>query len=153
MAYPSYPSYTPYNPFQYYTQPYQPQAAQPVQQPAQTPPIQQIQNGGFISVRSIDEARTWPIAPGNSVTFKDENAPFVYVKTMGFSQLDTPRFEKFRLVKEEETAQTVQPTPGAAAPALDLSDYVTKAELVALREEWDRFKAQAATSVKKEVEE
>ena len=41
----------------------------------------QIQNGGFISVRNEQEARNYPIAPGNSVTFKDENMPYVYVKT------------------------------------------------------------------------
>jgi hypothetical protein len=61
----------------------------------------QIQNGGFVSVRSIAEAQNYPVAPGNSVTFKDENAPYVYTKTMGFSQLDRPTFEVFRLVKEE----------------------------------------------------
>lgn len=63
----------------------------------------QIQNGGLISIPNEDEARKYPVAPGNSVTFKDENAPYVYTKTMGFSQLDRPLFEKFRLVKEEDT--------------------------------------------------
>ena len=63
----------------------------------------QIQNGGLVSITSEDEARKYPVAPGNSVTFKDENAPYVYTKTMGFSQLDRPLFEKFRLVKEDDT--------------------------------------------------
>lgn len=63
----------------------------------------QIQNGGFIAVPSEEDARKYPVAPGNSVTFKNENAPYVYTKTMGFSQLDRPLFEKFRLVKEEDT--------------------------------------------------
>lgn len=62
----------------------------------------QIQNGGFICVSSEEDARRYPVAPGNSVTFKNENAPYVYTKTMGFSQLDRPLFEKFRLVKEED---------------------------------------------------
>lgn len=77
-----------YNPYQYYPQ--QQQQAQP-----------QIQNGGFISVRSEQEARNYPVAIGNSVTFRDETAPYVYTKTMGFSQLDRPIFEKYKLVKEE----------------------------------------------------
>ena len=47
------------------------------------------------------EARSYPVAYGNSVTFKDETAPYIYVKTMGFSQLDTPVFDKYRLVKEQ----------------------------------------------------
>lgn len=66
----------------------------------------QIQNGGLVSVRNVVEARNYPVAPGNSVTFKDENAPYVYTKTMGFSQLDRPIFEVFRLVKEEMAPET-----------------------------------------------
>lgn len=67
--------------------------------PQQNP--QQVQNNGFISVRNESEARNYPVAFGNSVTFKDENAPYVYTKTMGFSQLDRPVFDKYRLVKED----------------------------------------------------
>lgn len=73
------------------------QMQQPVQQTQSNP---QIQNGGFVSVRSEADARNYPVAPGNSVTFKDENAPYIYTKTMGFSQLDRPTFEKYKLVKE-----------------------------------------------------
>ena len=65
----------------------------------------QIQNGGLVSVRNISEARNYPVAAGNSVTFKDENAPYVYTKTMGFSPLDRPIFEVFRLVKEDMTPE------------------------------------------------
>lgn len=64
-------------------------------------PQQQIQNGGFISVRNEIEARNYPVAPGNSITFKDETSPYIYTKTMGFSQLDRPNFEKYKLVKED----------------------------------------------------
>lgn len=88
-----------YNP--YYQMMQQSQNAQPM---VNTP---QIQNGGLVSVRNITEAQNYPVAPGNSVTFKDENAPYVYTKTMGFSQLDRPIFEVFRLVKEE-VAQQIQ---------------------------------------------
>ena len=68
-------------------------------------PAQQIQNGGFVSVRSEEEARTYPVAQGTSVTFKNETAPYIYTKTTGFSQLDQPIFEKFRLTKEDEEPQ------------------------------------------------
>ena len=87
-----YQPYTGYNPYQQYQQGFQ----QTQQQ------NNQIQNGGFVSVRNIEEAYNYPVAPGNSITFKDENAPYVYTKTKGFSQLDQPVFEKYRLVKEEE---------------------------------------------------
>ena len=78
---------------------------QPMQYPTQmnvgpTQPMQ-IQNGGFVSVRSETEARNYPVGFGNSITFKDETAPYVYTKTMGFSQLDRPVFEKYKLVKED----------------------------------------------------
>lgn len=110
MAYP-YTSYQ--NPYQqgYYPMYQQPQYQQPVQQPMQqaqqtySPAINQsgaqVQNGGFVTVRSEAEARAYPVAPGTSVTFKNESAPYCYTKTMGFSQLEAPKFEKFRLVREE----------------------------------------------------
>ena len=87
-----------YNP--YFQQPQMNYQPQPQVQP-------QIQNNGFISVPSEEVARNYPVAPGNSVTFKNENAPYVYTKTMGFSQLDRPAFEKYKLVKEdvEEVAE------------------------------------------------
>lgn len=62
---------------------------------------QQMPQNGFVSVRNEMEARNYPVAYGNSVTFKDETAPYVYTKTMGFSQLDPPVFEKYKLVKEQ----------------------------------------------------
>lgn len=68
-------------------------------------PQPQIQNGGFVSVRNETEARNYPVALGNSVTFKDETAPYIYTKTMGFSQLDAPKFDKYKLVKETPAEQ------------------------------------------------
>lgn len=88
-------------PYNYYN-PYQ---AQPVMQQPQP----QIQNGGFISVGSEAEARTYPIAPGNSITFKDETQPYVYVKTASFNQLDVPVFKKYRLVEEVQEVPQGQP--------------------------------------------
>ena len=94
----NYPNYV--NPYMYQQQqPYQ----MPMQQQQQIP---QIQNGGFISVRNETEARNYPVAPGNSITFKDETSPYVYTKTMGFSQLDRPIFERYKLVKEESSEDT-----------------------------------------------
>lgn len=87
--------YNPYYPMQ--NNVYQPQQQQ--QMPQQLPQPQ-IQNGGFVNVRSEEEAKNYPVALGNSVTFKDETSPYIYTKTMGFSQLDRPIFEKYKLVKE-----------------------------------------------------
>jgi len=104
-----------YNNFypQYYSQNNYPQQAQ-----MQT---------SFVNVRSEIEARNYPVGYGNSITFKDETRPYVYTKTMGFSQLDRPVFEKYRLVKEEaqESPQFVQGDNSIG--------YVTKGEFEALQ--------------------
>lgn len=97
MAYPYYQGYPSYNPM-YYQQLQNMQ--QPQQQNSQQTP--QIQNGGFIIVKDINEAMNYPVAPGNSVTFKNENQPYIYTKTLGFSQLDQPIFEVFKLIKEDK---------------------------------------------------
>ena len=63
---------------------------------------QQFQNSAqnnIVSVRNEQEARNYPVAYGNSVTFKDESTPFIYTKTMGFSQLDKPVFKRFQLTE------------------------------------------------------
>lgn len=69
---------------------------------------QQVQSGGFVNVRSETEARNYPVALGNVVTFKDETAPYIYTKTMGFSPLDIPRFEIYKQVPDPTQEQ--QPT-------------------------------------------
>ena len=137
-----------YNNYGYYPQ--QNYVAQAQQPQIQTQP--QIQNGGLISVRSEMEARNYPIAPGNSITFKDENSPYVYTKTMGFSQLDRPTFEKFRLVKED-IAETVQNGSNQlqTQQAINLSDYVKKSEFEALRHEFETFRK--SVEVKKDDEQ
>lgn len=137
------------NPYQVYNpyQQFQPNFQQQMQnqsnyQQSQQPIQQQIQNGGFVSVHNENEARNYPIAPGNSVTFKDENAPYVYTKTQGFSQLDRPVFEKYRLVKEEDyqPQQIAQNAPTSVEKAEQANniDYALKSDLRAL---WDEIEA------------
>jgi hypothetical protein len=85
------------------------------------------------------EARNYPVEPGRSITFKDENQPYIYVKTMGFSQLEVPRFDKYRLVKEEDTpkAQNDDLQSKADISTLDTLKAEIKAiwgEITALKE-------------------
>ena len=123
--YSGYPSYQPYQ-----QQNYQMAAPQQQQQ-------LQIQNGGFVSVRSAQEAFNYPVALGNSVTFKDETAPYIYVKTRGFSQLEEPVFEQFQLVKVN-AAQKASETPVQAIEAREGNDteYALKSDTAAL---WDEI--------------
>lgn len=121
MAYPYYPQN--YNFPQYQTQ-------QPIQQ--------QIQNGGFVRVMSEDEARNYPVAPGYSVTFIDDTATYCYTKTAGFSQFDKPKFEKYRLIKENSPENGVSPEGDKDTP-----EYALKADLDKLRAEFKKFKTKA----------
>ena len=84
----------------------------------------QMQNGGFVSVRSEMEAWNYPVKYGASVNFKDETAPYIYVKTMGLSQFDTPVFEKYRLVKEDTTTPIKTPCDIIPYKLLYVSGYV-----------------------------
>lgn len=125
----------------------------PYYQPVQMPMQQQMmsaQSSSFVSVRNEMEARNYPIAPGNSITFKDEMAPYVYTKTMGFSQLDRPVFEKYKLIKETVAEPSDLPVEGgsdvqAINPALD----ELKAEIGQIWSEIDMLKKDSPKSRKK----
>ena len=103
----------------------------------------------------------WPIAPGSSITFKDETAPYVYTKTMGFSQLDRPQFETYRLIKEDEP-EARQPAvqQGQASQSTENTSYALKSDvevLVAaynrLQKDFDEIKASMSQPIVPEVEE
>ena len=123
------------NPFGYLPPAYQGNIAPsqaPIYQPAPQTPTQQTQpmsaplQISCVVVQSEQEARSYPVAPGNNVIFKNETAPFMYSKTMGNSALEPPTFEKYRLVKEDEAE------PKAAEQKkeeIDLSGYVMKTDL------------------------
>ena len=104
----------------------QQQSAQQMQQPT-------IQQSGFVLVQSEQEARAYPVAPGNSITFKDESQPYCYVKTMGFNQLDRPTFERYRLVKEDShvTASDAHTSADGAEGSKD-TVYALKSDLTAI---------------------
>ncbi len=74
---------------------------------------QQAQQGSnsFIHVPSEEAARAYAVAPGGSVTFINDNAPYCYTKTAGFNQFDAPIFRKFRLVEETNSGEQ-KPTSG-----------------------------------------
>jgi hypothetical protein len=98
----------------------------------------------FVNVRSELEARNYPVGYGNSITFKDETQPYVYTKTMGFSQLDRPVFEKYRLVKEE-AQESPQISQGG-----EHTTYATKTELGALRDVVEALQNKVS-SIRKEL--
>ena len=126
MIYPQY-SYT--SP-QYFPQ--IPQQLQNMYGTQQQPAGQQIRSGGIVSVANEDEARRYPVAPGYTVTMRDENGPYLYEKTMGFSQLDQPIFRKARIVFEDDATQEKQEKP--EEPAEPPKVYAELKQLEALRD-------------------
>ena len=58
------------------------------QQSYQQQPSNQMQNGGIVPVPNIETARNYLVMPNTSVTFIDENAPYVYVKRRGSDGFD-----------------------------------------------------------------
>ena len=88
------------------------------------------QNGyqtSFVHVQSENEARAYPVAPNNSVTFIDENRPYLYTKTADASQLGGSRFEKYRLEKE-----ATEGSSGFQEKQYNVSDFATKQQIEAL---------------------
>lgn len=151
MAYNGFPAT--YQPMYYQPQYQQPMPVmqQPVQQqvPQQQQPTQpQLQpqqsyhQNGFVRVRDENEARMYPVAPGNSITFVNENAPYCYTKTVNMGQLDRPIFEKYRLVREDDgPAQPETAHKPAEAPPIDLSKYALASDLESFRAEIETIKS------------
>jgi hypothetical protein len=104
---------------------------QPAPLPQQQPVQQQIRSGGIVSVSGEEEARRYPVAPGYTVTMRDDTGPYLYEKTMGFSQLDQPIFRKARIVFEDaaQTAQEKQEQPSTTSVV-----YAELSQLEALRD-------------------
>lgn len=120
-----------------YTSPqYYPQIPQQLQNMygtgQQQPAPQQIRSGGIVSVANEGEARRYPVAPGYTVTMRDENGPYLYEKTMGFSQLDQPIFRKARIVFEDDHTQEEQKKP--EEPTEPPKIYAELKQLEALRD-------------------
>lgn len=117
----------------------------------QMPQMQQLQNtqmrSDFVVVRSEEEARNYPVAFGNTVTFKNESEPYMYTKTMGMSQLDRPVFEKYKLIKEQSQDAKPVEQPAQDQAALDKM----RAEIKSIWKEIELLKKKAGP--KKTAEE
>jgi hypothetical protein len=111
-----------------------------------------IQQSGFVLVQSEQEARAYPVAPGNSITFKDEAKPYCYVKTMGFNQLDRPTFERYRLVKEDSQSEAREsPTTNGQPATAKNTTYATKDDLAAVWDELDALKEKLQAQAEKKT--
>ena len=115
----------------------------------QMQPIQMPQNN-IVNVPSEDMARNYPVAPGNTIIFKHDNAPYIYTKTIGYSQFDTPVFEKYVLDVGTPKIESVKDEP-VSLPLDDIKAEIS--EIRALYEELKDKIDKPKKTVKKEVTE
>lgn len=117
MAYNNY--YTPYQ-NQYVSQMQVPQMMNP---PAQQP---QANQNSLIWVQGEGGAKSFMVAPNATVMLMDSESQRFYLKSSDASGMPLP----LRVFEYTEVTKA-----GAAAPAVDLSTYATRAELEAFRDE------------------
>lgn len=131
-----------YNAFSPY---YQYPQTMPQQAPLQT---QQVQSGGIIRFRNDSDVENYPVAPGNSIIFLSEDNSKMCVKTMGFSQFDQPRIDKFRLERIIEQAPQVQQAEQVVSPQPTQPEYATQNEITDLKKDLEELKAMLTDSKK-----
>lgn len=125
---PNYPQYPmAYVPYPYPQQQQQSQQAQP------------LQNAGFILIPSEEDAYRYPVALGKCMTFKVENEPIVIEKSMSFSQLDNPKIDRYRLVREDIVDE---PKPIETIEMESSMSEELKDELQAIRHDIEGIKKQ-----------
>jgi hypothetical protein len=89
------------------------------------------------------------------VTFKIESQPIICTKTLGFSQLDQPIFEVFRLVKEDDSVNSqpiTEEQPIVEYLSINEADKI-KQDISQLRSEIDFLKEYVEIDHKGEKDE
>lgn len=144
-----------FNPYQQMYNPnyYQNGNGYPQQAVVSNNPTPQIQNGGFMVVPNEDIVSTYPVAAGNCITFKIEGKPIVMEKSMGFSQLESPKIERYRLIKEDTPIKDTNTAELAAKDSETPNSTIESinGEIRALWRELDALKEQIADQPKKTV--
>lgn len=139
------PYSTPYNgqtnymgqvPFAQQNANYAPQTATQAQQPAQM-------NTNKIYVTGIDDARARQLPPNSDYIFLDNDKPLLYRKTV-----DATGKMEIKAFKISEYTET-EAAP-AAAPAVDLSQFVSVEEFKGVQAEMGRIKRTIDGLLKKE---
>ena len=102
----------------------------------------------IVPVMNENIARNFPVAYGNTVVFKDEREPCIYIKSMGYSQLESPVFEKYVRESQKEPISAPQENNPNTLSIDDLKAEIKalKGEIDALKEKIDKPKR-----VKKEI--
>lgn len=80
---------------------------------------------GIIWVLGEAEARSYPVAPGNTVILWDRDNPTIFVKSADASGI--PSIKAFDLVERKTFAESPQ-NPLASPEASPMSEYITRGE-------------------------
>lgn len=143
MANPNFQQY----PMPFMAYPY-PQMMQTQPQPQVSQNTQPLQNAGFIMVSSEDEAYRYPVALGKCMTFKVENEPIVIEKSMSYSQLENPKIDRYRLVREDVVDA---PKPIEPIEVEQSHDDGLKEELQAIRRDIEGIKKKLYSNNQKQI--
>ena len=68
----------------------------------------------YIFARDRAEAEGWPIAPGNTLIFRDQNGNYFYSKSLGFGPNEKPVFISYRredFVEQSQESGTIEQNP------------------------------------------
>ena len=130
-----------YNP--YYNQFMQYPQYQAIQQPQQ-------QQSALIHVQSEQQAREWSVSPGSSLMFIDDNAPYIYTKTAGNSQLEPCVFKIFQV---SEIGGQNAPKTATEDKSITIPDYVTRSEYEAITAQIDDIRKQIKELIENESAE
>ena len=118
-------AYNPYLQNPYYQPIYpmmqQPVIQPPVQQPVQQQVVQQPPQSNMIWINGIDEAKSYPVAPGNTVILMDNDNPVAYKKSTDISGRSLP-LEVFDLVRRDEEPKQEE------NHQINLDEYLTRKE-------------------------
>lgn len=115
------------------------QMQSPQMQSPQMQQQQQNQDGSFMVMRvaTVKDAKEYPIAPGNGLTFFIEKEPYLCCKTLGNTGLEQPRFRKWKLIEETEDGLEVSPEKSAPVAYVDKEEH--EKEIGSLKEQIDKL--------------
>lgn len=110
------------------------------------------QTSGLVHVQNEATARNYPVAPGNSVTFINDTAPFCYIKTVGYMPTDPPDFRVYQRIDNAPTEAATAPTEAHNAEGYNSTADSLKGEIEALRSRIEALESKGRPATRKETE-
>lgn len=116
---------------------YQPMYYQPQYQAVQQQPAQQ--NNGIIWIQGEAAAKSYLVAPNNSVVLFDSERQTIYLKSADASGMPSMKVLDYTI---RDTTPVNAPVSASSPAPINSPDYATKAEMEALAARIDALKAE-----------